>query len=145
MRLDWRYVVVGVLVGVAVCSVVGAVAGAVVGVGASEAGVGSVVASGLAGLIVGAALGSLLGALSGAVTTVVVGRRTEPAAVGLRAALAVGATYLVVLTGLAGLRYGSGWSPPPAPHWAGVVVPAVLAALLAGRAAREVPGTPTAR
>lgn len=144
MRLDWRYVIIGLLVGVAVCSVVGAVGGVVAGSagsagGAATAGLGSVVASGLAGLIIGAALGAVLGALSGVVTTLVVGGRTQATAVSLRAGVAVGITYLVVLTGLAGLGDGSGWSPPSAVRWAGVVVPAVVAALLAGRAAREVP------
>lgn len=139
MRLDWRFVIIGVLVGVAVCAVVGAVGGVVAGLGADSPGFGSVVASALAGLIIGAALGSLLGALSGVATTLVVGGRTEPAVVSRRAALAVGVTYLVVLTGLAGLGPGSGWSPPSAIRWAGVVVPALLAALLAGRASREVP------
>lgn len=145
MRLDWRYVIVCVLVGVGVCAVVGAVAGTATAVGGEAAGLGTVVASGLAGLIVGAALGCLLGGLSGVVTTLVVGGRVAPAAVSLRASVAVGLTYLVVLTGLAGLDYGSGWDPPSALRWVGIVVPALLAAFLAGRAAREVPGTPSAR
>ncbi|AXH97745.1 hypothetical protein [Ornithinimicrobium avium] len=152
--LDWRYVMVGLLVGVAVCSVTGAVAGVIAAVGGGSgqtgaegaAAAGAVIASGLAGLIIGAALGGVLGSLSGVVTTLAVGRRTDPGRVAVRAALAVGLTYLVVLAGLAALDYGRGWAAPSVTDWVGVLVPAVAAALLAGRAARDVPepaGPPT--
>lgn len=156
---DWRYAVVCVLVGVAVCAVTGAITGAVVvlaegggaegggteggsGEGADRTGPLLAVAFGsmLAGLIIGAALGALLGGLSGLVATLAVGRRTALGQVSLRVGLAVLLTSLVLLTALAGLTQDSGWQPLPALHWVGVVVPSVLAALGAARAAREVPG-----
>lgn len=148
MRLDWRYVIVGVLVGVAVCAVTGAVTGLVAAVSAggstdgtgTATGAGAVIASGLAGLIVGAALGSLVGALSGVATTLAVARRSDPRQVAVRAGVAVGLTYLVLLAGLAALDYGRGWQAPSAADWVTVVVPALAAALLAARAARDVPG-----
>lgn len=143
--LEWRYTVVCVLVGVAVCAVVGAVSGAVVvlvdGQDAEDAGplLGLAFGSSLAGLIIGAALGVLLGGLSGVASTLAVGPRTALDQVSARVGISVLLTYLVLLTVLAGLGEG-GWRVPSALYWAGVVVPSVLAAWLASRAARQIPG-----
>lgn len=145
MRLDWRYLAVCLLVGVAVCSVVGAVGGVVSVLlseqltGGAGAVAGTVVVSGIAGLLIGAALGSVLGALSGVAATVTAGDRKDPRQVAVRVGLAVAGTYLVLLVVAAGLTGGSGWQVPGALQWVGVVVPTVLAALGAARAAREVP------
>lgn len=143
--LEWRYAVVCVLVGVVVCAVVGAITGAVVvllgGQDAEDTGplLGVAFGSTLAGLIIGAALGVLLGGLSGVASTLAVGPRTALGQVCARVGISVLLTYLVLLTVLAGLGEG-GWRPPPTLYWAGVVVPSVLAAWLASRAARQIPG-----
>ncbi|MFX0538195.1 hypothetical protein ACQBAT_10895 [Ornithinimicrobium sp. Y1847] len=137
-----RYAIVCVLVGVAVCGLVGAVSGAASVLTSTDppqdAGVtGVAFASGIAGLIMGGALGAMLGALSGALTAGVTGGRTGRDEIAVRAALATGATYLVVLTILAIAPTGTplgvgGW------QWVGVLVPAALAAALAAWAVPQV-------
>jgi len=146
MKADWRYLPVCLLVGVGVCSVVGAGAGVVRALtadGGTDGGaldlLGTLVASALGGLLVGAALGCLLGALSGVAATLVTRGRSEPVDVARRVTVVVAATYLVALVVVAGLTADGGWGLPSPLAWAGILVPTVLAALVAGRAARKVP------
>lgn len=149
--LNFRYVIVCLLVSIPVSAVTGAVGGAVgvltgsaTGDGAPGSTVGLALGAALGGLIVGATLGALLGLLSGLATTLAVGPRTDLDAVSVRSGVAVLVTFLLVLIVVAGisgsLLDGLSWRVPSAWQWVGIVVPAVVAAGLTARAAREIPG-----
>lgn len=154
--MRWRYLVVCLLAGVGVSATVGAVSSLLTVIvagreGADQPGTMAGVALGatVAGLLIGAAIGAVLGGLSGLLATLTAGGTRDPRVAQMRVGLTVLVTFLVSLVLVTGLRGTSvvaggqvGWELPTGWAWAGVLVPAVLAALVSGLGARAVATMP---